>query len=141
MVYHHTTMRKTLGVTIHIVRASKFIRIPANKAFKIKHFPQALKVQYNKPGENNFVLVHSCRRGVVHFPAHTTTLLTFNCRHSNTIQKQHERKQHERQKTKANRQSHYPCHRSNQTRATLQNHKQCSHATKCRQLSTQKIQN
>ena len=30
-------------------------------------------------------LVHSCRRGIVHFPAHKTTLLTITLRHSNTI--------------------------------------------------------
>jgi hypothetical protein len=44
-VYHYTTMRKTLGVTIHIRPALKLICIQANKTFKIKNFPQALKVQ------------------------------------------------------------------------------------------------
>ena len=44
-VYHYTTLRKTLGVTIHIVRASKLICIQDYKAFKIENFPQALKVQ------------------------------------------------------------------------------------------------
>jgi hypothetical protein len=32
-----------------------------------------------------FALEHSCRRGVVHFPVHKTTLLTLTLKHSNTI--------------------------------------------------------
>ncbi len=60
-----------------------------NKRRKLKTFHKLSK--FNKPGENNFVLLHSSRRGVVYFPAHSTTLLTLTLRHSNTIQKQHER--------------------------------------------------
>jgi hypothetical protein len=48
-----------------------------------------------------FSSVHSCRRGVVHFPVHKTTLLTLTLRHSNTINKQHERWRHERQKNES----------------------------------------
>jgi hypothetical protein len=45
-VYHYTIMRKTLlGVMIHNVRALKHICIQDYKAFKIKHFLQALKLQ------------------------------------------------------------------------------------------------
>ena len=112
-----TTMRKTLGVTIHILRGSKLTCIQDYKAFKIKHFPQALKLQLT--GENDFGLVHSCRRGIIHFPAHKTTLLTLTLRHSNTS-----KNNMKANSTKAKRHSHYPCHRSNKTCATLQHHKQ-----------------
>ena len=44
-VYQYTTMRKTLRITIHIIRALKLICIQEYMAFKIKHFPQALKLQ------------------------------------------------------------------------------------------------
>jgi hypothetical protein len=78
-------MRTTpLGVTIYIVRASKFICIQDYKAFKINTLRNLSN--YNKPGENYFCLVHSCCRGVgVHFLAHKTTLLTLTLRHSNAI--------------------------------------------------------
>jgi hypothetical protein len=75
-------MRKTLGVTIYIVRASNFICTQDYKAFKIN--TSCKLSNYNKPGGNDFGLEHSCCRGVVHFPAHKTTLLTLTLRHSNT---------------------------------------------------------
>ena len=51
-VYHYTTMRKTLGVTIYIARVSKFICIQDNKTFKMKHFARKLSND-NKLGEND----------------------------------------------------------------------------------------
>jgi hypothetical protein len=75
-------MRTTFGVTICIVRAlSSYIQ--GYKALKINTSHKLLN--YNKPGENDFGLAHSCHRGVVHFPAHKTTLLALTLRHSNTI--------------------------------------------------------
>ena len=76
-------MTKILGVTIYIVLALKLICIQDNKAFKINTSRKLSS--YNKPGENDFGLVYSCHKGVVHFPAHKTKLLTLTLRHSNTI--------------------------------------------------------
>ena len=77
-------MRKTLGVTIYIVRASKFICVYRTTRHSKLTLPASSQTTINR-GKMIFSLVHSCRRGVVHFPAHKTTLLTLPLRHSNTI--------------------------------------------------------
>jgi hypothetical protein len=60
------------------VLRSSYVYRPTRQS-KLKTFHKLSK--YNKPGENIF-LVHSSRRGVVHFPALSTTLLTLTLRHS-----------------------------------------------------------
>ena len=100
----------------------KHICIQDNKAFKIN--TSRKPSNKNKPGKTIFPLVlYSCRRGDVHFPAHKTTVLTITLRPQHCNQIQHELQQHKGKETNAERCSHNHCHRSNKTCETLQNHK------------------
>ena len=113
----------------------KFICIQDYKAFKIN--TSCKLSNYNIPGENDFGLVHSCCRGVVHFLAHKTTLLTLTLRHSNTL-KNNMNADSTKDKEQKPKDVHITL--SNKTCAILQNHKQWRHATKWWQLTILKIQ-
>ena len=68
--------------TLYVLRSSYVYRTTRHP--KLNTSPASSQTTINR-GKMILALVHSCWRGVLHFLAHKTALLTLTLRHSNTI--------------------------------------------------------